>query len=69
MKFDDPSQKTVKPVMTHFFYMDKTDPIKVSRSVGSVGQPRFRAAGLDVATRYFASPTNLCDSNFRLADK
>jgi hypothetical protein len=24
----DPSQKTVKPVMTHFFYMDKKDPTK-----------------------------------------
>jgi len=37
MKFDDPSMETVKPTMTHFFYMDEADPSKVSRWVGSVG--------------------------------
>jgi hypothetical protein len=41
MKFDDPTKKTVKPVMTHFFYMDANDPTKVSRWVGSVGPTEF----------------------------
>lgn len=41
MKFDDPSMKTVKPVMTHFFYMDDKDPSKVSRWFGSVGPTGF----------------------------
>lgn len=29
MKPDDSSKKAVKPVMTHFFYMDEADPSKV----------------------------------------
>jgi hypothetical protein len=33
----DPSKKTVRPAMTHFFYMDGKDPSKVSRWHGSVG--------------------------------
>jgi hypothetical protein len=41
MKPDDSSQKTVKPVMTHFFYMDETDPSKVRSWVGSVGPVQF----------------------------
>jgi hypothetical protein len=41
MTFDDPGQKTVKPVMTHFFYMDKADPSKVGRWIGSVGPTGF----------------------------
>jgi hypothetical protein len=41
MKFDDPAKKTVKPVMTHFFYMDANDPSKVSRWIGSVGPTEF----------------------------
>lgn len=41
MKFDDPAKETVKPVMTHFFYMDKEEPSKVSRWVGSVGPTAF----------------------------
>ena len=41
MKFDDPNMKTVKPVMTHFFYMDGKDPSKVSRWFGSVGPTGF----------------------------
>jgi PAS domain-containing protein len=41
MKFDDPTQKIVKPLMTHFFYMDKADPSKVSRWVGSAGPTGF----------------------------
>jgi len=41
MKFDDPSIETVKPVMTHFFYMDDKDPSKVSRWFGSVGPTGF----------------------------
>jgi len=41
MKFDDPGIETVKPVMTHFFYMDDKDPSKVSRWFGSVGPTGF----------------------------
>jgi hypothetical protein len=41
MKFDDPTKKTVKPVMTHFFYMDANNPSKVSRWIGSVGPTEF----------------------------
>ena len=41
MKFDDPSMKTVKPTMAHFFYMDKKDPSKVSRWMGAVGPTSF----------------------------
>ncbi|WP_119324415.1 nuclear transport factor 2 family protein [Capsulimonas corticalis] len=41
MNFDDPAKEPVRPVMTHFFYMDKTDPAKVSRWVGSVGPTEF----------------------------
>jgi hypothetical protein len=38
---DDRSQKTVMPVMTHFFYMDETNPTKVRSWVGSVGPVAF----------------------------
>jgi len=41
MKFDDPSLDTVKPVMTHFFYMDEADPTKVRSWIGSVGPTGF----------------------------
>jgi hypothetical protein len=41
MKFNDPSKKTVKPVMTHFFYMDVEDPSKVRSWIGSVGPTEF----------------------------
>jgi len=41
MTFDDPGTQSVKPTMTHFFYMDKADPSKVSRWVGSVGPIAF----------------------------
>jgi hypothetical protein len=41
MKFDDPALKTVKPVMTHFFYMDSKDPSKVRHWFGSVGPTQF----------------------------
>ena len=41
MTFDDPGKQPVKPVMTHFFYMDAADPSKVSRWVGSVGPTGF----------------------------
>ncbi|HEV2678578.1 MAG TPA: hypothetical protein VGV37_28890 [Aliidongia sp.] len=41
MKFDDASIATVKPVMTHFFYMDDKDPTKVARWFGSVGPTGF----------------------------
>jgi hypothetical protein len=39
--FDDPSKNTVTPVMTHFFYMDKSDPSKVSHWIGAVGPAEF----------------------------
>ena len=38
---DDRSQPVVKPVMTHFFYMDEADPSKVRAWVGSVGPVAF----------------------------
>jgi hypothetical protein len=38
---DDRSQKVVKPVMTHFFYMDEKDPTKVRSWIGSVGPVAF----------------------------
>ena len=41
MKPNDPSQPTVKPAMTHFFYMDKKDPTKVVQWYGSVGPAAF----------------------------
>jgi hypothetical protein len=41
MKPDDSSKPTVKPVMTHFFYMDEADPSKVRSWIGSVGPVQF----------------------------
>jgi hypothetical protein len=41
MKPNDSSQPTVKPAMTHFFYMDEKDPSKVARWYGSVGPVAF----------------------------
>jgi hypothetical protein len=41
MTFDDPGQQSVQPTMTHFFYMDATDPSKVSRWIGAVGPTGF----------------------------
>ncbi len=41
MKFDDTGKAIVKPSMAHFFYMDKTDPSKVSRWIGAVGPSEF----------------------------
>lgn len=38
---DDKSKPQAKPVMTHFFYMDETNPTKVRRWVGSVGPVAF----------------------------
>ncbi len=38
---DDRSKPAVRPVMTHFFYMDEQDPAKVRRWVGSVGPVGF----------------------------
>jgi hypothetical protein len=38
---DDKSRPAVKPVMTHFFYMDDSNPAKVRRWVGSVGPIAF----------------------------
>ena len=38
---NDPSKPQVEPVMTHFFYMDDTDPTKVRSWIGSVGPTAF----------------------------
>ena len=38
---DDRSKPPVRPVMTHFFYMDDADPTKVRSWVGSVGPVAF----------------------------
>jgi hypothetical protein len=38
---DDKSKPVVRPVMTHFFYMDEQDPSKVRRWIGSVGPTQF----------------------------
>ena len=38
---DDSSKKPVRPVMTHFFYMDQEDPTKVRSWIGSVGPTQF----------------------------
>jgi hypothetical protein len=38
---DDSSKPIVKPVMSHFFYMDEKDPTKVRRWVGAVGPVQF----------------------------
>jgi len=39
--FDEPSKESVTPVMTHFFYMNKADPSKVSHWIGAVGPAEF----------------------------
>ena len=41
MRPNDPTQKTVRPAMTHFFYMDEKDPSKVAHWYGSVGPVAF----------------------------
>lgn len=38
---DDKSKPVVRPVMTHFFYMDEQDANKVRRWIGSVGPVQF----------------------------
>jgi hypothetical protein len=38
---DDRTQPVVHPVMTHFFYMDESDPSKVRAWHGSVGPVQF----------------------------
>ena len=38
---NDPTQKPVRPTMTHFFYMDEHDPSKVAHWYGSVGPVQF----------------------------
>jgi hypothetical protein len=38
---EDSSKPVVKPVMTHFFYMDAADPSKVRSWIGSVGPTGF----------------------------
>jgi hypothetical protein len=41
MTFDDASIAPVMPTMTHFFYMDEAEPLKVGRWIGSVGPTGF----------------------------
>jgi hypothetical protein len=41
MKPNDPSQKSVRPAMTHFFNMDEADPSKVAHWYGSVSPVAF----------------------------
>jgi hypothetical protein len=41
MRPDDPSKPTVKPVMSHFFYMDERDSTKVRHWIGAVGPVQF----------------------------
>jgi hypothetical protein len=41
MKPDDPSKSIVKPVMSHFFYMDEKDSAKVRHWIGAVGPVQF----------------------------
>ena len=38
---DDKTKPVVKPVMTHFFYMDENDQNKVRHWFGSVGPVQF----------------------------
>ncbi|RXS98243.1 nuclear transport factor 2 family protein [Silvibacterium dinghuense] len=38
---DDPAKPVVKPVMTHFFYMDEANPEQVRSWIGSVGPIAF----------------------------
>jgi hypothetical protein len=38
---DDRSKGVVRPVMTHFFYMDGANPSKVRSWIGSVGPVAF----------------------------
>jgi hypothetical protein len=38
---DDRSKPVVKPSMSHFFYMDESNPSKVIRWIGAVGPPSF----------------------------
>jgi hypothetical protein len=41
MNPDDRSKPVVKPVMTHFFYMDESNPSMVRSWIGSVGPVQF----------------------------
>jgi hypothetical protein len=41
MKPDDSSKPVVKPVMSHFFYMDEKDSTKVRHWIGAVGPVQF----------------------------
>lgn len=38
---DDRTKSAVRPVMTHFFYMDEADPSKVRSWIGAVGPVQF----------------------------
>ncbi len=41
MTFDGPVIASVRPTMTHFFYMDEAAPTNVKRRIGSVGPTGF----------------------------
>ena len=41
MKPDDAKKPVVKPVMSHFFYMDEKDSTKVQHWIGAVGPAQF----------------------------
>ena len=41
MKPNDSSKPIVKPVMSHFLYMDEKDPTKVRHWIGAVGPVQF----------------------------
>ena len=41
MKPDDAGKPVVKPVMSHFFYMDEKDSTKVRHWIGAVGPAQF----------------------------
>jgi hypothetical protein len=41
MKPDDAKKPIVKPVMSHFFYMDEKDQTKVRHWIGAVGPVQF----------------------------
>jgi hypothetical protein len=52
----DKSKPVVKPIMTHFLYMDREDPTKVSQWFGSFGahsflKPRYTACSAAALTR------------------
>ena len=65
---DDKSRKPVKPVMTHFFYMDDVNPAKVRHWIGSVGPSLFEPWHSPCAGSGQSPPkTKRCESSSRTA--